>query len=145
MKDKEKSADFNILSRDRLELLTVGELDFPASQIYYFEAGEDKYSFYFAHYYRRNGWDSNAFKEFSVYDFDTEIDDVENCDCERAFEKYISVFANMYQNCCYGIPDTLNNEVYNGENAIKQLREYVENVFKEVWDFKMKQNCEEGK
>ena len=131
----------DILSKEKLESLEDGIFDCDASQIYYFEPGKDNFNFYFAHYYRDNygSWDSNAFKDFNIYDFDKDVYLTESFDYDDAFDAYIRKFANMYQDCCSGIPDTLNKEVFNGENAIEQLREYVKRVFPEVWNWKQQE------
>ena len=127
----------DVLNRGNLEKLLRGELDVPAAQIYYFEKKNELGEFYFEHYYRNgSGWDCNFFSDYDINEFDQEIEIDRYDDCSEAFDAYINRFANMYKMHCDGYPDTLVNEVFNGEESIAQLREAFEPIFEEVWNRK---------
>lgn len=134
----------DVLNRENLEKLKYGEIDVPASQIYYFERKGDQGGFYFEHYFCNGGWDRNAFPEYDINDFDQRIEIDRYDDWREAFDAYVETFANMYMNHCSGIPDTLDNEVFNGVEAVARLRATFEPVFEEVWKRKRQELNEKG-
>lgn len=139
----EESIEINlndVLSRENLEKLTYGEIDVPAAQIYYFEKKGEQGEFYFEHCYRNGGgWDCDAFSEYDINNFDREIEIDEYDNWKDAFNAYIDYFANKYKYYCKGSPDTLDKEVYNGEEAVAELRATFEPVFEEVWKRKLQE------
>jgi len=144
MMTKEENDLKNILSRENLEKLFYGEFDVPASQIYYFEKKGNHGEFYFEHYFRNGGWDRSTFPEYDINDFDQRIEIDRYDDWREAFDAYIETFANMYMTHCSGIPDTLDNEVFNGVEAISQLRTTFKPVFEDVWKRKHQEMIEKG-
>lgn len=118
-----------ILNRESLRKLTLGELDFQASQIYYFEPGSVDGEFYFVHCYRLavGGWDCNAFDKFSIYELADVIDVDEFDNCKDALEAYINHFSNLF--IAHLVDEQSFNDVYNGVEAIAQLRKYLEDNY----------------
>jgi len=137
----------DILNRENLEKLSYGEIDCNASQIYYFEPiGSTSGDFYFAHFYRDSGgWDSNAFKEFNINDFDKIIDTDDYNNSHDTFEALIAHFSNLYREHCIGIPGSIEQEVFNGVEAIARMRDNFEVVFEYVWNRRMKEKYEQLK
>lgn len=129
-----------------LEKLTTGEYDNAnVSQIYYFKKTTDSGSFFFGHYYRNGDrWERNAFPDHLINDFDKEIDIDKYDSWREAYDAYIATFVNMYKDHCKGIPGTLGVEVYNGMEAISQLRATYVHDFEEIWKRKRQAIIDNG-
>lgn len=138
-----------LLCKENLEKLVKGKIDCSVDQIYFFEKVSDFFEFNF-HYYFRDNNSSWCCKicECDVHEFDTIVDITKYDNICEAFEAYIAYFSNIFRNeysqnitttelgCSLFfkyINSSLENNVYNGLNAINQLREFVSKSFLFCW------------
>lgn len=138
-----------VLCKDNLDKLVCNRIDCRANQIYFFEEASNYFEFTFHYLYREGDgeWCCNS-HECDVRKLDTiiDIDKYDNC-CE-AFEAYIAFFYNLFrEEYCLNtasieyisgsylqyIKSSLGKSVYNGLNAIQQLRTFVGNRFLSCW------------